>query len=57
MSGNISKDSKEAAVELEQGIHMVKAPSVLAQDKTLTLPKLQVRVSQPQAEKNQPMEE
>ncbi|TXG67630.1 hypothetical protein EZV62_008905 [Acer yangbiense] len=57
MSGNRSKDSKEAAVELEQSIHMIKAPLVLAQDKSRTLPKLQVKVSQPQAEKNQPMEE
>ncbi|KAK1583051.1 hypothetical protein Q3G72_020608 [Acer saccharum] len=57
MSGNRSKDSKEAAVELEQSIHMIKAPSVLEQDKSLTLPKLQVKISQPQAEKNQPMEE
>ncbi|KAK3226745.1 hypothetical protein Dsin_006607 [Dipteronia sinensis] len=57
MVGKKSKERKEAAVELEQGIHMVKAPSVLAQDQSLTLPKIKVKVSQAQSEKNQPMEE
>ncbi|TXG58339.1 hypothetical protein EZV62_016168 [Acer yangbiense] len=57
MVGKKSKERKEAAVELEQGIDMIKAPSVLAQDQSLTLPKIKVKISQAQSEKNQPMEE
>ncbi|KAL5735805.1 hypothetical protein ACOSQ2_030593 [Xanthoceras sorbifolium] len=57
MKGKKSKEQREAAVELEQGIHMVKAPAVLAQDQSLTLPKIKVKVSQAQTDENQPMEE
>lgn len=56
MKGKKAKEQKEAAIELEQGIHLVKAPSVLAQDQSLTLPKIKVKV-QAQAEENQAMEE
>ncbi|XP_028757799.1 probable ribosome biogenesis protein RLP24 [Neltuma alba] len=57
MKGYKAKLLKEAARELEQGINLVKAPSVLQQDPSLTLPKIKVRVSQQQAEENRPMEE
>ena len=43
---------KEAVRELEQGISLVKAPSVLQQDPSLTLPKIKVKVSQQQSEEN-----
>ncbi|TYH52683.1 hypothetical protein ES332_D09G045500v1 [Gossypium tomentosum] len=48
---------KEARKQLEQGIHLVKAPHALAQDSSLCLPKIKVNVSQAQTEENQPMEE
>ncbi|KAL4290406.1 hypothetical protein GQ457_14G013490 [Hibiscus cannabinus] len=48
---------KEARKQLEQGIHLVKAPLALAQDSSLHLPKIKVNVSQAQTEGNQPMEE
>ncbi|XVF08407.1 hypothetical protein REPUB_Repub07fG0001000 [Reevesia pubescens] len=48
---------KEARKQLEQDIHLVKAPSALAQDSSLHLPKIKVKVSQTQTEENQPMEE
>ncbi|KAJ0028793.1 probable ribosome biogenesis protein RLP24 [Pistacia vera] len=57
MKGKKTKEQREAAVELEQGIHLVKAPSVLAQDQSLTLPKVKVKVTQAQAEENHAMEE
>ncbi|KAL0002498.1 hypothetical protein SO802_016279 [Lithocarpus litseifolius] len=47
---------REAVKELEQSISLVKAPSVLKEDKSYTLPKIKVKVSQAEA-KNQPMEE
>ncbi|XP_030928449.1 probable ribosome biogenesis protein RLP24 [Quercus lobata] len=47
---------REAVKELEQSISLVKAPSVLKEDKSYTLPKIKVKVSQEEA-KNQPMEE
>lgn len=47
---------REAVKELEQSISLVKAPSVLKEDPSLTLPKIKVKVSQALAE-NQPMEE
>lgn len=57
MKGKKEKERMEAAKELEQSIHMVKAPSVLQQDQSLTLPKIKVRVSHQQTEENQTMEE
>lgn len=33
------KERKEARIELEKGIHLVKAPTALAKDPSLTLPK------------------
>ena len=57
MKGNKAKLLKEAERELEQNITLVKAPSVLTQDQSLTLPKIKVQVSQQQAEENRPMEE
>lgn len=51
------KERREAQKELEQSIHLVKAPQVLRQDQSLTLPKIKVEVSQPKSEKNQAMEE
>ncbi|KAL4621907.1 hypothetical protein ACB092_06G261100 [Castanea dentata] len=47
---------REAVKELEQSISLVKAPSVLEEDKSYTLPKIKVKVSEAEA-KNQPMEE
>ncbi|XP_031121825.1 probable ribosome biogenesis protein RLP24 [Ipomoea triloba] len=49
------RKQKEAVRELEQGIHLVKAPSVLQQDPSLTLP-IKVKVSQQKSEENR-MEE
>ncbi|XP_065856662.1 probable ribosome biogenesis protein RLP24 isoform X2 [Euphorbia lathyris] len=49
--GKKLKERKEAQKELEQGIHLVQAPSVA------TLPKIKVAVHQQQAEENQAMEE
>uniref|UniRef100_A0A7N0VHU1 TRASH domain-containing protein n=1 Tax=Kalanchoe fedtschenkoi TaxID=63787 RepID=A0A7N0VHU1_KALFE len=46
MKGKKAKDQREAAKELEQGIHLVKAPQALALDSSLTLPKITVNVSQ-----------
>lgn len=57
MKGKKAKEQREAAKELEQGIHMVKAPAVLEKEPSLTLPKIKVKVSRPQAEENHPMEE
>lgn len=51
------KERREAVKELEQGISLVKAPSVFQQDQSLTLPKIAVKVSQPQSEENHAMEE
>uniref|UniRef100_A0A2K1Z839 Ribosome biogenesis protein RLP24 n=1 Tax=Populus trichocarpa TaxID=3694 RepID=A0A2K1Z839_POPTR len=51
------KERREAQKELEQSIHLVKAPQVLRQDQSLTLPKIKVQVSQPKSEQNQAMEE
>ncbi|GAQ85903.1 60S ribosomal protein L24 homolog [Klebsormidium nitens] len=48
MSGKKARERKEAAKELEQNIHLVKAPVALQLDSSLTLPKapekLKVRV-------------
>lgn len=46
MKGNKSAERKWDAKELEQGIHMVKAPSALQKDPSHTLPKVTVKVSQ-----------
>jgi large subunit ribosomal protein L24e len=46
---------REAVKELEQSISLVKAPSVLREDPSLTLPKIMVKVSQ--AQESQRMEE
>lgn len=56
MNGKRAQEQKEAAKELEQSIHMVKAPSALAKDPSLTLPKIKVNVSQSQTQENR-MEE
>ncbi|KAK1313621.1 putative ribosome biogenesis protein RLP24 [Acorus calamus] len=52
MKKNKSKEQKEAMKELEQSIHLVKAPAAFQQEPSLTLPKIKVKVSQPQAEDN-----
>ena len=57
MKGKKAKEQREAAKELEQSIHMVKAPAVLQQEPSLTLPKIKVKVSQQQSEENHAMEE
>lgn len=48
MKGKKARERKEAATELEQNIHLVKAPVALQLDSSLTLPKapekLKVRV-------------
>ncbi|KAL7117615.1 hypothetical protein ACP275_03G082400 [Erythranthe tilingii] len=41
---------REGAKELNQYIHMLKAPSVLRQDPSLTIPKVKVNVSQQKAD-------
>ncbi|XP_057955018.1 probable ribosome biogenesis protein RLP24 [Malania oleifera] len=57
MKGKMAKERREAVKELEQSIHMVKAPPVLQQDQSLTLPKIKVKVSQLQSEGIRIMEE
>lgn len=52
MKGKRAKERKEAAKELEQSIHMVKAPNALQQEPSLTLPKIKVQVSKPQTEEH-----
>ncbi|KAK1266464.1 hypothetical protein QJS04_geneDACA000001 [Acorus gramineus] len=52
MKKNKSKEQKEAMKELEQSIHLVKAPAAFQQEPSLTLPKIKVKVSQPQTEEN-----
>lgn len=56
MKGKNTIERREAAKELEQSIHMVKAPAALQEDPSLTLPKIKVKVSQQQSEENR-MEE
>ncbi|KAH6782769.1 Ribosomal protein L24e family protein [Perilla frutescens var. hirtella] len=56
MKGKKGQLRREAAVELAKSINLVKAPGALLQEPSLTLPKLKVKVSQPQTEKNR-MEE
>ncbi|KAK6932024.1 Ribosomal protein L24e-related [Dillenia turbinata] len=56
MRNKKSKEQKEAAKELEQGISLVKAPAVLQQEPSLTLPKVKVKVSAGEDETRQ-MEE
>eukprot|EP00250_Pteridium_aquilinum_P025267 c3045_g1_i1 orf=131-646(+) len=55
------KEKKEAMVELEQNIHLVKAPAALQEDPSLTLPKtrvkIKVQVDTPKAEETRSMEE
>ncbi|KAH0721013.1 hypothetical protein KY290_006296 [Solanum tuberosum] len=55
MKGKKAKEQRKAIKELEQSIHMVKAPSVLVKELSLTLP-TKVKVSQKQSEENR-MEE
>merc|ERR1712007_200241 len=54
MKGNKSKQIKEDVRELEQSINLVKAPLVMQEDPTLTLPKktekMKVKVSKQQKE-------
>nr|KYP68642.1 hypothetical protein KK1_022279 [Cajanus cajan] len=57
MKGKKQKLQMEAVRELKQGISLVKAPSVLQKDPSLTLPKVKVGVSRQQSEDNHPMEE
>lgn len=52
MKGKRAKERKEAAKELEQSIHMVKAPNALQQEPSLTLPKIKVHVSKLQTEEH-----
>lgn len=56
MKGKKSQLRREAAKELEGSIHLVKAPAAFQEDNSLTLPKLKVKVSQPQTVENR-MEE
>ncbi|KAF3448479.1 hypothetical protein FNV43_RR09192 [Rhamnella rubrinervis] len=49
MKGKKGKELQEAKKELEQNISLVKAPAVLKEDLSLTLP-IKVKVSQTQAE-------
>ncbi|XP_060668991.1 probable ribosome biogenesis protein RLP24 isoform X2 [Ziziphus jujuba] len=49
MTGKKAKELREAQKELEQNISLVKAPAVLREDPSLTLP-IKLKVSQKQAE-------
>ena len=57
----VKKEKKAAALELEQNIHLVKAPLALHEDPSLTLPKkkekLKVRVEASKVEESRSMEE
>lgn len=55
MKGKRAKEQNEATKELEQSIHMVKAPASLQKEASL-IPKIKVKVSQQQSEENR-MEE
>ncbi|KAL7116939.1 hypothetical protein ACP275_03G038500 [Erythranthe tilingii] len=50
MKGKKEQLRKEGVRELDQSIHMIKAPSALLEDPSLTIPKLKVKVSQDKAE-------
>ncbi|KAL6492991.1 putative ribosome biogenesis protein RLP24 [Orobanche gracilis] len=56
MSGKKAQLLAEAKKELDQSIHMVKAPAALREDPSLTVPKIKVKVSQ-QAKEDNRMEE
>ncbi|PHT60761.1 hypothetical protein T459_35388 [Capsicum annuum] len=55
MKGKKAKGKREAMEELEQSIHIIKAPSALNEEPSLTLP-AKVQVPQKQSEENR-MEE
>lgn len=61
MKGNKAKQIKEDAIELEQGIHLVKAPLAMQEEPGLTLPtkaeKMKVKVSISKQQKERSMEE
>lgn len=61
MKGNKAKQIKEDARELEQGIHLVKAPLAMQEEPGLTLPtkaeKMKVKVSISNQQKEHSMEE
>ncbi|KAL3752365.1 hypothetical protein ACJRO7_013078 [Eucalyptus globulus] len=57
MKGKKAKKQREEAKELEQGITLVKAPSVLQEEPSLTLPKIKVKVSHQESQENRAMEE
>ncbi|KAI5322584.1 hypothetical protein L3X38_031656 [Prunus dulcis] len=56
MKGKKAKENREAVKELEQSISLVKAPTALQQDPSLTLP-IKVKVSQQQPKKTVAMME
>ncbi|KAL6499088.1 hypothetical protein OROGR_028109 [Orobanche gracilis] len=56
MSGKKAQLLVEAKKELDQSIHMVKAPAALREDPSLTVSNIKVKVSQQQKEDNR-MEE
>jgi large subunit ribosomal protein L24e len=61
MKGNKAKQIKEDARELEQGIHLIKAPLAMQEEPGLTLPtkaeKMKVKVSISKQQKEHSMEE
>lgn len=50
MKGKYAIEQQAAAKELEQSIHLVKAPAALQEDPSLTLPKIGVKVPRSQME-------
>ncbi|OAY74367.1 probable ribosome biogenesis protein RLP24 [Ananas comosus] len=50
MKGKKAIDRKASAKELDQSIHLIKAPGALEQDPSLTLPKKQISVPEPMLE-------
>ena len=56
MNGEMAREKAEAIKKLEQSISMIKQPVAFQQDPSLTLPKIQVKVSQSHTEENR-MEE
>lgn len=57
MKGNKHREQKADRIVLQQGIDMIKAPSVQKQEPTLTLPKLKIKTSGARQEESRAMEE
>ena len=57
MKGNKRKEQEREQEELKEGISLVKAPHVLQEEPSFTLPKVKVKTTPAQEEKIRAMEE